>query len=137
MLRPTSIDALAAAVRVELAVRAVDAGHSFMPLVSTGGLILSPEYLPGEVVPSPDRQTARAPADHSIGQLTAELFVKGYALAHQGDVNPQSFAGSMAAGTHGTGRAIGSLATMARGFHLIDAGGIQRWCDAQANRELF
>ena len=43
----------------------------------------------------------------------------GLALANQGDVNPQSVAGSMATGTHGTGVALGSLSTFARGFRLV------------------
>jgi FAD/FMN-containing dehydrogenase len=61
----------------------------------------------------------------------------GYALANQGDVNPQSIAGSMATGTHGTGRDIGSLSTMARGFRLIGPDGGERWCDAKAEPDLF
>ena len=137
VLRPQSVDELAAAVRAAASVRAVGAGHSFMPLVASDTLIISLEDLPGEIILSDDRTTARVPAGRSIRQLTAELFKLGYALANQGDVNPQSIAGSMATGTHGTGRDIGSLSTMARGFRLIGADGEARWCDAATELDLF
>jgi FAD-linked oxidoreductase len=137
VLRPRSVDELAVAVRGAASVRAVGAGHSFMPLVASGGLIVSLEDMPGDIVLSDDRTTARVPAGISIRQLTADLFGMGYALANQGDVNPQSMAGSMATGTHGTGRAIGSLSTMARGFQLLGADGEARWCDAVTEPDLF
>ncbi len=137
VLRPKSIDELADAVRKAASVRAVGAGHSFMPLVASDTLIVCLEDLPGDIMLSADRKTARVPAGRSIRQLTAELFQLGFALANQGDVNPQSIAGSMATGTHGTGREIGSLSTMARGFNLIGADGEARWCDATTEPDLF
>src|SRR3546814_6575628 len=54
-----------------------------------------------------DRRTARIPAGWSIRRLTAALWAQGLALANQGDVDPQSLAGAMATGTHGTGAALG------------------------------
>ncbi len=137
VLRPASVDELATAVSTASKVRPVGAGHSFMPLVSSDTLIVSLEDLPGDITLGADRATARVPAGRSIRQLTAELFELGYALANQGDVNPQSIAGSMATGTHGTSRAIGSLSTMARGFRLIGADGETRWCDRETDPELF
>ncbi len=56
---------------------------------------------------------------------------------NQGDVNPQSLAGSMATGTHGTGEALGSLSTFARGFRLVMADGAVVDCDAHLRPELF
>lgn len=137
LLRPRNIDELSAAVRDAVSVRAVGAGHSFMPLVASDTLIVCLEELPGEIFLSADKSTARVPAGWSIRRLTAELFELGYALANQGDVNPQSMAGSMATGTHGTGRNIGSLSTMARGFSLIGADGKARWCDTTTDPDLF
>ncbi len=135
--RPASLDELAGIVRAASNVRAVGAGHSFMPLCASDTAIVSLEHLPGEIVISADRTTARLPAGRSIKQLTAELFEMGLAIANQGDVNPQSIAGSMATGTHGTGRDLGSLSTLARGFSLIGADGESRWCDAQTQPDLF
>ncbi|MDK2759780.1 MAG: FAD-binding protein [Sphingopyxis sp.] len=137
VLRPRSEAELGAAVREAALVRATGAGHSFMPLCPSDGLIVSLDDLPGAISIAPDRQTARIPAGWSIKRLTAALAEEGLALANQGDVNPQSLAGAMATGTHGTGVELGSLATFARGFRLIGADGEARWCDARTNTDLF
>ena len=135
--RPRSEDELASLVRTAANVRATGAGHSFMPLCESDELILNLENLPGEISVAADRQTARIPAGWSIKRLTAALWDEGLALANQGDVNPQSLAGAIATGTHGTGVELGSLATMARGFRLIGADGEARWCDAGTEPDLY
>ncbi len=135
--RPQSEDELAALVRSAHKVRVTGAGHSFMPLCESGELIVSLDDMAGELQVAADRQTARIPAGWSIRRLTAALWDEGLALANQGDVNPQSLAGAMATGTHGTGVELGSLATFARGFRLIGADGAAHWCDATTNPDLF
>lgn len=135
--RPQSEDELANLVRKATKVRATGAGHSFMPLCTSDELILNLENLPGQIVVAADRRTARIPAGWSIKRLTAALWDEGLALANQGDVNPQSLAGAMATGTHGTGVDLGNLATMARGFRLIGADGEARWCDAATEPDLY
>ena len=137
VFRPTSEEALANAVRGAATVRATGAGHSFMPLCETGDLIVNLDDMPGTLTIASDRASARIPAGWSIKRLTAALFDQGLALANQGDVNPQSLAGAMATGTHGTGRDLGSLSTFARGFRLIGADGEARWCDARTDPDLF
>lgn len=137
VLRPTSEAGLGKAIRAATSVRAVGAGHSFMPLCDSNGIIVSLEDMAGAMTVAPDRRTARIPAGWSIKRLTAALFAQGLALANQGDVNPQSLAGAMATGTHGTGRDLGSLSTFARGFRLIGADGEAVWCDTATNPDLF
>ncbi|HMO75378.1 MAG TPA: D-arabinono-1,4-lactone oxidase [Sphingopyxis sp.] len=135
--RPASEDELASLVRGARKVRATGAGHSFMPLCESDEIILSLDAMPGDLRIAPDRTAALIPAGWSIKRLTAALWEEGLALANQGDVNPQSLAGAMATGTHGTGIDLGSLATMARGFRLIGADGEARWCDAATNPDLY
>jgi FAD-linked oxidoreductase len=136
--RPRSEDELAAIVRqAGTVVRPVGAGHSFMPLCASDDAIVSLADMAGELVVAADRTTARIPAGWSIKRLTAALWEHGLALANQGDVDPQSLAGAMATGTHGTGRDLGNLATFARGFRLIGADGTATWCDAQTEPDLF
>ncbi|MGK6318226.1 D-arabinono-1,4-lactone oxidase [Sphingomonas sp. DT-204] len=137
VLRPRDEAELSAAIRRVGKVRATGAGHSFMPLCESGELIVSLEDMAGEVTVAADRRTARIPAGWSIRRLTAALWEEGLALANQGDVNPQSLAGAMATGTHGTGRDLGSLSTFACGFRLIGPDGEARWCDAATEPELF
>ena len=138
--RPQSEDELAHRFRTATKVHSTSAGHSFMPLCASDGLILNLDALPGAITIAPDRETARIPAGWSIKWLTAALWDEGLALANQGDVNPQSLAGAMATGTHGTGvdlGNLGNLSTMARGFRLIGADGEARWCDAGTDVDLL
>ena len=135
--RPHSEDELAALIRSAHKLRVTGAGHSFMPLCESDELIVSLDDLAGEMHVAADRQTARIPAGWSIRRLTAALWDEGLALANQGDVDPQSLAGAMATGTHGTGADLGSLATFARGFQLIGADGEVHWCDATTNADLY
>lgn len=137
VVRPRSVDELSAAIRGAGSVRATGAGHSFMPLCESDGIILNLENMAGAITIADDRKTARIPAGWSIKRLTAALFDEGLALANQGDVNPQSLAGAMATGTHGTGRDLGNLSTFARGFSLIGADGEATWCDSATNADLF
>lgn len=135
--RPQSEDELAALIRSANRLRVAGAGHSFMPLCESGDLIVSLDDMAGALHVAADRRTARIPAGWSIRRLTAALWEEGLALANQGDVNPQSLAGAMATGTHGTGVALGSLSTFARGFRLVGADGEARWCDAATNADLY
>ena len=135
--RPHSEDELAALVRSAHRLRVAGAGHSFMPLCESGELIISLDDMPGAIRIAADRQTAHIPAGWSIRRLTSALYDEGLALANQGDVDPQSLAGAMATGTHGTGTDLGSLSTFARGFRLVGADGEARWCDAATHTDLF
>jgi len=135
--RPQSEDELTALVRSAHKLRVTGAGHSFMPLCESGELIISLDDMAGAMRIAADRRTAKIPAGWSIRRLTAALYDEGLALANQGDVNPQSLAGAMATGTHGTGTDLGSLSTFARGFRLVGADGEALWCDAMTHADLF
>lgn len=137
ILKPRTEEALARAVAQADAVRVVGAGHSFMPLVATGGLLLDLSELEGDVVVSADRRTADCPAGWSLARLTEVLWAQGLSLSNQGDVNPQTLAGAISTGTHGTGVTQGSLATFARGFRLVTADGGVVECDAARDPQAF
>ncbi|MGN6376493.1 MAG: D-arabinono-1,4-lactone oxidase [Sphingomonas sp.] len=137
VLRPRDEAALAAAVAATGHVRVTGAGHSFMPLCATDGLLLSLEDMAGDLTIAPDRRTVTAPAGWSLKRLTAALWEEGLSLANQGDVNPQSLAGATATGTHGTGRGLGSLATICRAFRLMQPDGTILTCSPRENPELF
>jgi len=137
MLAPTGEDQLARAIAGADKVRVAGAGHSFMPLCATSGLLLSLDDMLGDLTVSDDRSRATAPAGWSLKKLTAALWEEGLSLANQGDVNPQSLAGSTATGTHGTGRTLGSLSTLVRGVRLILADGSTIVASAAENPDLF
>ena len=135
--RPRTEAELAAIVSSAAKVRATGAGHSFMPLCETDGVLLSLTDLEGDVELSADKTTAWAPAGWSLAKLTAALWEKGASLINQGDVNPQALAGAIATGTHGTGAELGSLSTAARAFRLMLADGSVVTCSARERQDLF
>ena len=137
IVRPKTEAELQAVVRAATKVRVVGAGHSFMPLCETDGTLLQLEEMAGEVRVSADRKTVWAPAGRSLRQLTAELWEMGLSLANQGDVNPQALAGAVATGTHGTGKDLGSLATMARALRVVGPEGEIVTCSATENPDLY
>jgi len=135
--RPTSASELCQRVAQAKKVRVVGAGHSFMPLCETDGLLLNLEDMAGEIVVAPDRASAWIPAGWPIQRVTEALWAEGLSLSNQGDIDKQAIAGAMSTGTHGTGRALGSLSTMALAFELVMADGRIVQCDQSTESELF
>ncbi len=137
IVRPADEAQLQAVVKAAGKVRVVGAGHSFMPLCETDGVLLQLEDMAGEVKVAADRKTVWAPAGRSLRRLTAELWEQGLSLANQGDVNPQALAGAIGTGTHGTGAHLGSLSTFARAFRLVQADGSVVECSKTERPDLF
>jgi len=135
--RPRTETELARIVARANKLRVAGAGHSFMPLCETDGVLVSLADLEGELELSADKKSAWAPAGWSLAKLTAGLWDKGVSLINQGDVNPQALAGAIATGTHGTGAELGSLSTAARAFRLMLADGSIVTCNASERAELF
>ena len=121
--RPTTQSELATLVTSARKLRVTGAGHSFMPLCETDGTLISLADYEGTLEIAPDRETVWAPAGWGLDRLTAALWAEGLSLINQGDINPQSLAGATATGTHGTGETLGSIATQACGFRLMQADG--------------
>ena len=128
---------LQALVREAAKVRVTGAGHSFMPLCATDGLLLQLGDLEDQIIVAADRQSAWVPAGWPISKLTAALWDQGLSLINQGDIDKQAIAGAVSTATHGTGRTLGSLATAAEGFRLVLADGGAVECDRQREPELF
>lgn len=135
--KPKTEQELARIVREANKVRVTGAGHSFMPLCETDGALLSLSELEGAVEFNADKSRVWAPAGWSLAKLTEALWAQGVSLINQGDVNPQSLAGAIGTGTHGTGAALGSLSTAARAFRMMLADGSIVTCSENENRDLF
>jgi FAD-linked oxidoreductase len=134
---PRTEEELSTIVRGAAKVRGVGAGHSFMPLCATNGVLLSLADLDSPIEVAADGASAWVPAGWSLKRLTAALWERGYSLPNQGDINPQSLAGATATGTHGTGADLGSLSTFAHAFRLMLADGSIVECSKQQRPELF
>lgn len=135
--QPRTEAELQALVREANKVRVVGAGHSFTPLCETDGLLLNLSELEGELVIAPDRKTVTAPAGWSLKRLTKAMWEEGLSLPNQGDVNPQSLAGAIGTGTHGTGRDLGSLSTLVQGVRAVMADGAVVESSRAQNPDLF
>lgn len=134
---PKTLDDLTAIVGGARKVRVVGAGHSFMPLCETDGTLMSLSEMEGDLAFNADKTRVWAPAGWSLAKLTERLWAEGASLINQGDVNPQSLAGAISTGTHGTGAMLGSLSTAARAFRLVMADGAIKTCSASENPDLF
>lgn len=135
--RPRTRAELAGIVQQATRARVVGAGHSFMPLCATDGVLLQLDALDETLQIAADGRSAWAPAGWSLKRLTRALWDGGCSLPNQGDVDPQSLAGAIATGTHGTGAHLGSLSTFAEAFELMLADGSIVECSSEAQPELF
>ncbi len=130
VLHPRDQGELSAAVRAAaqdgLRVRAVGAGHSFTPVAATDGLHLHLDALGGleRVAPQPDGTThVTVGAGIRLHALNTLLAAHDLAMRNLGDIDQQSIAGAVSTGTHGTGAALGGLATQVVGARLVTADG--------------
>jgi L-gulonolactone oxidase len=137
--RPDTEAALSAVVRAAAhegrKVRVRGSGHSFVPLVETDGVLVSLERMAG--IDSHDTQSARIHAGTTLDRLGRELWARGLGMLNLGDINKQSLGGAVGTGTHGTGRALGSISSQVEALTLVLADGQVRGCSAQEDPELF
>ena len=124
---PASTEQVADEVRRAAAtgrrVKAVGSGHSFTGIALTDGVLLDLRRLDRLV--RVDRDTCRVTvqAGMPLHRLNAVLAEHGLGLTNMGDVDRQTVAGAISTGTHGTGRASGSLAAQVVGVQLVLADG--------------
>jgi len=135
--RPRTLAELQSLVAAAERVRVTGAGHSFMPLCETDGLLLHLADMEGEISVCDDGVSAWVPAGWPIHRLTPALWERGLSLANQGDIDKQAMAGALSTGTHGTGLALGSISTQALAFRLVTPDGSIVECDTQTDRDLF
>jgi len=117
------LDAVRFAVREGLPVRAVGAGHSFTPIVQTGGVLLDTTSLTGVTDVDTATHRVRMLGGTRLSDLGAVLWDKGLSLSNQGDIDKQAIAGAVSTGTHGSGIQLGSFSSTVRWVKLVTAHG--------------
>lgn len=105
----------------DLNVRVAGSGHSFTPVVGTGGLLLSLAAMRGVLGIDGTRVTVAAGT--RIGDIGRALKAKGLSLVNQGDIDTQAVAGAFSTGTHGTGATLGCLASQVAALRLVQPDG--------------
>ncbi|MGJ9411537.1 D-arabinono-1,4-lactone oxidase [Aeromicrobium sp. CF4.19] len=124
---PSSTGAVAAlvtqAASAGLRVKAVGAGHSFTPIAATDGLLLRLDRMSTVLWHDPATGRVRVQAGISLHELNPQLLALGLALPNLGDVDPQSVAGAISTGTHGTGGRLHGIAAAVAGLQIVTGSG--------------
>jgi len=140
-LRPGSAAEIAGAVtaagRDGLTVRAVGTGHSFTPVAAAPGVLLDLSGWTGVVAADTRTGLVTVRSGTRLRDLNADLDQLGLALANMGDIDVQTVAGAISTGTHGTGAALGGIATQVEELELIVADGSAVRCSATERPGLF
>ncbi|MEV5385781.1 D-arabinono-1,4-lactone oxidase [Streptomyces sp. NPDC052721] len=138
---PASVEELAGAVRRAredgLRVKAVGTGHSFTSIAATDGVLIRPQLLTGIRTIDRASMTVTVEAGTPLKRLNAALAREGLSLTNMGDIMEQTVSGATSTGTHGTGRASGSIAAQIKALELVTADGSVLTCSEKENPEVF
>jgi FAD/FMN-containing dehydrogenase len=129
--------AITAAAKDGLTVRALGSGHSFTPAAATSGVALDLSGWTGVVTADLDSGLVTVRSGTTIKELNATLGTLGLAMANLGDIDAQTVSGAISTGTHGTGAGLGGIATQVTGLELVLADGSVVSCSADENPDLF
>jgi L-gulono-1,4-lactone dehydrogenase len=130
-------NAITAAARDGLTVRALGSGHSFTPAAVTSGVALDLSVWSGITGADLESGLVTVRSGTTIRDLNAALAALGLAMPNLGDIDAQTVSGAISTGTHGTGAGIGGLATMVAGLELVLADGSVVGCSATERPDLF
>lgn len=142
MHQPSSTDEVVQIVKTAAAagerVKVIASGHSFTDTAMTDGHLLSLDRMDRVVgVGGPDGFDVRVQAGIRLHVLNEQLAQRGLALPNLGDIDRQSIAGATSTATHGTGAALGNIATRIVGLQLVAADGTVHVADEEHDPELL
>lgn len=104
-------------------VKAIGAGHSFTGIGVTDGVLLQLANMARVLHVDREAHRIRVQAGLTLHKLNPILRHYGLALANMGDVDPQTVAGAVSTGTHGTGGRLRGIADAVVGVQLVTAAG--------------
>ena len=126
-VRPTTeqevLDVVRFAIREGLPVRAVGSGHSFTPIVQTGGVLIETDALTGLTGVDTTRNRVRLRGGTKLADIGDPLWDQGLSLSNQGDIVAQAIAGALATATHGSGIQQVSFSGRLRWARLVNGHG--------------
>jgi D-serine deaminase-like pyridoxal phosphate-dependent protein len=108
--------------------RPVGSGHSFSPLVPTGGDLVVIDRLRGVIESDAANRSAWVHAGTRLSDLGPLLEAQGQAAENLPDIDRQTLAGALATATHGTGD-FPSLAGYVDGLRIVTPAGEVRTID--------
>ncbi|WP_429952908.1 D-arabinono-1,4-lactone oxidase [Leucobacter rhizosphaerae] len=126
-IAPRSTDQIVLAVQrareTGHAVKPIGASHSFTGIGATDGIRIDLSRLRGLVSADLDRGRVTLWGGTHLWELPGILTPLGLALHNMGDIDRQTITGATQTGTHGTGAALGGLATSVVGATLVTGTG--------------
>ena len=120
---PATVDELRAMLAEGGPVRFLGSRHCFNDIADTDGALIALDRLPAVFEISPDRTAVTVSGAARYGDVAPLLEAEGLALANLASLPHISIAGAVATGTHGSGDAIGSLASAVRGLTVLTPSG--------------
>jgi FAD-linked oxidoreductase len=127
VLTPATVDDVAALVKEANAagrrVKAVGSGHSFTDIAATTDQRLHLHRLDGLIAFDRNTKLVTVQAGMPMYKLNTLLAEHGLAVPNLGDIDAQTVAGAVSTGTHGTGRAHSTLASVVEAVTLVNGAG--------------
>ncbi|WP_435747711.1 FAD-binding protein [Microbacterium sp. PMB16] len=123
IVHPASIEELRTAFAVPGPVRILGSRHCFNDIADTDGVLIALDRMPRMFEVNAARDAVRVAGGLRYGDIAPLLDAEGLALANLASLPHISVAGAVATGTHGSGDAIGSLASAVRGLTIVTPAG--------------
>ena len=116
-------------------VKAIGAGHSFTAIGATDGVLVNLDRMKNVLGWDLEVGRVRVQAGISLHDLNPILRGHGLAFPNLGDIDPQSVAGAVSTGTHGTGGKLHGISRTVVGVQLVTAAG--EVLEIDEDHELF
>ncbi|EMG36867.1 FAD/FMN-dependent dehydrogenase [Desulfocurvibacter africanus PCS] len=104
-------------------VRVAGAGRSSTPLAATEHVLVSMEHFQGLVTHDAQENEVTVRAGITLKRAGRIFHDLGLAMANPGDADPQSLAGAVGTGAHGTGKDLRILSSHLVGGRMVTGGG--------------
>ncbi len=141
VIAPRSAEQIVLAVQRALetgrTVKPIGASHSFSGIGVTDGIRIDMHRMRGLVSADPSQGRVTLWGGTHLWELPAILAPLGLALPNMGDIDRQTVSGVTQTGTHGTGLALGGLATGVVGATIVTGAGEILTVGGQQNADLL
>lgn len=114
------VEAVRFAIEQELPVRVVGAGHSWTGLGATDGVQINVSELSGVRIVDREKKRVAIAAGTTIFDACEALWLEGFSLKNQGDIDVQTMAGAASTGTHGSGITLANIASSIKRIRLVN-----------------
>jgi xylitol oxidase len=138
VVTPRTHDEVRKAVAAASSVKALGSRHCFNDIADApGGVLLDLSSLESPVEIDAEAATVTVGGSARYGDFAGQLHAAGFALANLASLPHITVAGSVATGTHGSGRRQAGLAAAVSALELVTAGGEVRTFSRGADPDVF